>query len=154
MAYILLEILDGFSLVWALMERYQSPHFYKWLWNLNWSKWISVVDILSQILLTLLTFFALPILRQISNYRRGFLFGSVWCELISIYTLKNQWITIVSKIWVGMSTTNIHSLPFSHLQKRGLECRYTVRTHTEEKLSKISNIKIRHFAFFSCKYLS
>ena len=44
--------------------------------------------------------------------------------------------------------------PFSHLQKRGLECRYTVRTHTEEKLSKISNIKIRHFAFFSCKYLS
>ena len=53
-----------------------------------------------------------------------------------------------------MSTTNIHLLPFSHLQKRGLECRYTVRTHTEEKLSKISNIKIRHFAFFSCKYLS
>ena len=50
--------------------------------------------------------------------------------------------------------TNIHLLPFSHLQKRGLECRYTVRTHTEEKLSKISNIKIRHFAFFSCKYLS
>ena len=47
-----------------------------------------------------------------------------------------------------MSTTNIHLLPFSHLQKRGLECRYTVRTHTEEKLSKISNIKIRYFASF------
>ena len=54
---------------------------------------------------------------------------SLWYELISIYTLKNQWITIVSKIWFRMSTTNIHLLPFSHLQKRGLECRYTVRTY-------------------------
>ena len=39
--------------------------------------WIGViiVDILTQILLTLLTFIALPILRKISICRRWFLFG-------------------------------------------------------------------------------
>ena len=45
----MLGILDGFSSVWVLM----SPHFCKWLriWNRN--KWILVVDIPTQILLTI-----------------------------------------------------------------------------------------------------
>ena len=134
--YIMLEILNGFSLLWVLMERHSKSTFlYLTLkFELEWiniSSRHSIPNFAHSF-----DFPALPILRQISNCRRWFL---LWCELISIYTLKNQWITIVSKIWVGMSTTNIHLLPFSHLQKRGLECRY-IRTHTEEKLSKISNI--------------
>ena len=36
---------------------------------------VSSIDILTQILLTLLIFIALPILRKISNYRGWFLFG-------------------------------------------------------------------------------
>ena len=65
---------------------------------------------------------------------------------------------MVSKTWVGMSTTNIHLLQSGktssllqlkiqgHLQKKkkkkkhmDFECQY-IRTQTEEKLSNISNI--------------
>ena len=53
----------------------QSSRFYKWLKILNSSKWILVVDILTQILLTLLTFIALLILRKISICRGYFLLG-------------------------------------------------------------------------------
>ena len=52
--------------------------------------------------------------------RRWFLLCELWWRL-SIYTLKNN--NMVSKIWVGMSTTTIHWLQFkiqSHLQKRRL----------------------------------
>ena len=31
----------------------QSPHFYKWTWILNWSKWILLVDIPTQIVLSI-----------------------------------------------------------------------------------------------------
>ena len=44
---------------------------------------------------------------------------------------------MVSKIWVGMFTTNIHLR--KTWKNMDFECRY-VRTHAEEKTSKISNI--------------
>ena len=74
----------------------QSLCFYKWLWILNWSKWILVADILTQILLTLLTL--LPYYQFCEKC--GFLVNglSLWYELLcnlSIYTMKtDQWITI------------------------------------------------------------
>ena len=66
---------SNFSVVWSWCTGIQSLRFYKWLSILNWSKWIFVVDILTQILLTLLTLNALPILRKISICCRWFLFG-------------------------------------------------------------------------------
>ena len=49
----MLEILDIFSLVWVLMYLQSKSAFNKWLYILNWSKWILVAYILTQILLTL-----------------------------------------------------------------------------------------------------
>ena len=50
-----------------------------------------------------------------------------------------------------MSTSNIDLLQFkiqSHLQKRGFECRY-IRTHSEEKPSKIFNLTFAIICRFS-----
>ena len=55
--------------------RIQSPRFYKWLTILNWNKLILVIDILTQILLTLLTFIALLTLQIVSICRWWVLFG-------------------------------------------------------------------------------
>ena len=44
--------------------------------DLNWGKWISVEDIPTQILLTLLTSSALQIMQKISICHRWFLFGA------------------------------------------------------------------------------
>ena len=48
MTSVLFEILNGFSSIWVLMYWHSSPRFCKWLWIWNWSKWIIVVDILTQ----------------------------------------------------------------------------------------------------------
>ena len=46
---------------------------------------------------------------------------------------------MVSKCWVGMSTTDIHLLQFKITCKNAdFECRY-IRTQTKEKTFKISN---------------
>ena len=117
----------------------QSPRFYKW------SKRILVVDILTQILFTLLTFTALTILRKIMICHRWFLFG---VSHINFQLLLKEWSmdnSMVSKIWVGMSATNIHLFLFqiqSHSQKRG-----DIRTHSEEKPSKIPNITFANLLF-------
>ena len=76
------------------------------------------------ILLTLLNFIALLILRKVSICRLWFLFDVSYYVNVQF----TPWRVImdnnmVSKIWVGMSTTNINLLQFkiqSHLQKRGL----------------------------------
>ena len=67
---------------------------------------------------------------------------SLWCELISIYTLKNQWITIVSKIWVGMSTTNIHFLQFNF---KSLAKTRTLNAGTLELIPKKNCLKFQHY---------
>ena len=86
-------------------------------------------------MLTLLISIALPIFRKISICCRWFFF--VWVIILFSLHLEewsmnnnmvskkgDQWITIiVSKIWVGMITTNIHLLQFKtqgHFQKRGV----------------------------------
>ena len=59
---------------------------------------------------------------------------------------------MVSKIWVGMSSTNTHLLLNkiqSHLKNADFECRYKFRTHTEEQPSKIFNIA----TFVNCGHL-
>ena len=61
---------------------------------------------------------------------------------------------MVSKIWVGMPTTNIHLLQFkiqSHCKNADFECQY-IRTHTEENPSEISNITVTILPFFLQKY--
>ena len=55
----------------------------------NWSKQILVENILTQILLTLLTSIALAILRK-NIIVDGFSLGELLCKL-SIYTLKSAW---------------------------------------------------------------
>ena len=61
--------------------------------NFEVDKWILIVDILTQIWLTLLTFIALPILRKISISRMISLSFELLCK-ISMYTLSYLWITI------------------------------------------------------------
>ena len=46
----MLEILDGFSQEWVLMEQHSKSPFLRVI--LNWSKWILVVVIPTEILLT------------------------------------------------------------------------------------------------------
>ena len=60
---------------------------------------------------------------------------------------------MMRKIWVGMSTTNIHSFQFkikSYLQNAEFDWQ-CIGTHTEEKPSKISNIT---FAILSLSHKS
>ena len=66
---------------------------------------------------------------------------SLWCELISIYTFKNQWITMVSKIWAGMSTTNIHLLQFNF---KSLAKTRTLNAGTLELIPKKNCPKFQH----------
>ena len=115
MANVLLEILDGFSLVsmvWVLMYRHSKFAFLQVTFILNWSKWFLVVDFLTHILLTLLTSVAIPILRKkISICRRWFLFGVSYYVNVQItpedWSMDNN---MVSKICVGMFTTNIEGV--------------------------------------------
>ena len=72
MANVMLELLDGFSLVLVLMYRYSISTFNKWLKILNMRKWILVVDILIQILLTLLTSIALQFCEKYQFVVDGF----------------------------------------------------------------------------------
>ena len=104
---------------------------------MNWSKWILVEDILSQVLLTLLAIILaiidLIILLKVLICGGWFL----WCELlckVSIYTLKSdQWITI----W--WEKFELQCLLLDTCKNGDFEYQY-IRTHSEEKTSKISNI--------------
>ena len=93
MTKVMLEILDGFSLVWVLSftVRVYTSDFKIW----NWSKWILVVDILAQSLLALLTFIALLCVAKSIDISWMI---SLWCKILYkclIYTSKSdQWITI------------------------------------------------------------
>ena len=121
----------------------QSLHFYKWLLILNSSNWILVVDILTLILLTLLTFTALPILwKTISLSEMVSLCCELLCKLL-ICTLKSdQWITI----WWAKSVLECLLLIFVYSNSKFIvtwenvdfECWY-IRTEFEENLFKISN---------------
>ena len=80
MANLMLEILDGLYFYESWCAGIQSLRFYKWLQILNWSKWISEVDIQTQSLLTLLIFIALQICeKKKSICRRWLLFGVIYC---------------------------------------------------------------------------
>ena len=88
----LFEVLDSFSLVWVPTFKVcvLTSGFKFWIG----SKWILVIDILNQILLTLLIFIALQILRRYQFVVQGFF----WCVLLCkrpIYAWKSdRWITL------------------------------------------------------------
>ena len=135
----------------------QSLRFCKWLWILNWSKWILVVDIPTQILLTILLFIDNSLrcklkvyiithtkrnhLRQIDVCLFGFFFAK----------LVRQW---KSKEWTKCELecllifiTPIQNLK-SHVKTWPLnECQY-IKTHTKEKPSKMSNITFTILPFY------
>ena len=71
MVNVILQMLDGFSLVWVLVYRHAKSAFlqndYKLL---NWSKWILVVDIPTQTLINHMTFIALPIIQGFLIHRK------------------------------------------------------------------------------------
>ena len=72
-----------------------------------------IVDILTQIMPTLLTFIALPILQKKHEFVIDG-FSLVWVIINFQFTLEERSMnnSMVCKIWVGMSTTNIHILQF------------------------------------------
>ena len=94
-AMLLLEILNSLFLWYEFWcTSIQCPSSYLWHLILNWSKWISVIDILNPILLTLLTFIILHILWKVTIGCGWFLFGVCYHVNGSIYTLKSdQWIS-------------------------------------------------------------
>ena len=94
--------------------------------NLNWDKWILVVDIPTQILLIILLPFD----------------HSSWCKLkvyIVTHTKEN-----ICYLYSFTSIQNLKSL----VQNVDFECRY-IRTHTKEKLSETSNIIFAILPFLS-----
>ena len=143
MANVMLEISDGFSLVWFLMYRHSKSTFLQVI--LNWSQWTLVVDILPNILilLTLLTFIALPILRKNINLSK---MVSLWCELfckLSIYTLKsNQWIIT----WYGEKHLNwnvYYWYSFTPIQtSKSLAKMPTLNGGTSELIPKKNRLKL------------
>ena len=130
-------ILDGFSLVWVLMYRHSKSTFYRWLKILNWRRWILVVNIPTQILLTLLTFIALLILLKVSIWRGWFLFGVRYYENIQLTPWRVIMDTnMVSKIWLEMSTTNNLIQNSKSLAKTG-----TLNAGTSELISEKKRLK-------------
>ena len=104
------------------------------------------MDILTQILLTLLTVIALTNFAKSINLSWMVSLWFVWCELCkcSIYTLKNdQWITT----WWANFELECLLLIFIYFNSKfkvtckngDFKCQCT-RTHSKETMSKISNI--------------
>ena len=94
----------------------QSPHFYSWLQFLNLSKWTLVVDILTQDLLAL---FPLPFQFCEKHQIAKDDFSLVWVIIYTFNLYHEEWSVgnnMVSKIWVGMSTTYIYLLPIQNLK--------------------------------------
>ena len=111
----------------------QSPHLCKWPWTLNWSKWILLVDIPTQILLTIM----------------GYINYSSRCKLDVYIISHTKFIPFTefvrrwkSKVWAKSdceclilisvySNSNLQSL----VRTPTLDCWY-IGIHTEEKPSK------------------
>ena len=110
MANVMSDILDAFSLVYEFWcSGIQSPRIYKWLWILNWSKWIFVVDISTQILFTILLSIGLYSGCKLKVYKITHTKGKPAMK-IDIFRKIDQVMTVISKIWLRMSATNIHLL--------------------------------------------
>ena len=95
---------------------------------------MSVVAILTHILLTLLTSIGLSILQRISLCHRWFLFGVSYYVNFQFtpWRLINGY--MVSKIWVGMSTTNIFIYPNSN--SKPIAKTRTLNLSTSEPIQK------------------
>ena len=121
--------------------------------NFDWSKWILVVDILTQIFLTS----TLLNLRKVSICGGWFL-----CGVSSYVNFQvKPWRVIngehsVSKIWVWMYTTNILLTPMQN--SKWLAKTETLNADTSELIPKknIKNFKyyIHYFPFFASKYFN
>ena len=106
-----------------------------------------VVDLLAQSLLYFIAFLILQTYQFVLD-------GLSWCKLckLSIYTWE-EWSTdknMVGKIWVGMTSNNIHLLQFkiwSHLQKQKIWMPVHQNSFRRKKISEISYITfaILHF---------
>ena len=154
---------DFWVIVRVPMSNNQSPRFYKWLWILDWSKCILIVDTLNQILLTLFTLIALQILRKYQFVVRGFsLMCAITTRKCQIYNLE-EWsmdpiiMIIVSKIWIGMFTNNYSFTSMktsrSLARNRDFECR-CIKTYLEREKSfkKCTVPVVIWFFFFSSEF--
>ena len=126
--------------------------------NFYWSKWILVVDIQTQILLTILLlidhFSRCKLKVYIITHTKKKPFTTNWfffSKIVKVMKVKR-----VSKIWARMCTTNIHLLQFkfiSHLLKRGLWMPVHQDSYgTKEKPSKITNITFVILPFYQKTY--
>ena len=83
----------------------------KWLWILNWSKWILVVDILTQILLTILLSMDHSSMCKFESLHNSLHQRETVCGKFYIYIFfkigKVTEVKRIRKICVTMSTTNI-----------------------------------------------
>ena len=127
---------------------------------LNRSKWILVIGILNQILLTLLHFIALQILWMVAICCARLLFGVYYYVKVQ-FTFRRviDGSLMVSKIWVGklgMSTNNIHLLPIKiqgHLQNKRLWMPVYQNSFRRQK-SKICTILVAILLFYSSKFFN
>ena len=113
---------------------------------MNWSKWILVVDILTQVLLTLLTFIALLISRKVSIYGGWFLFGVSYYVTIQFIT----WRVINGKQYgeQDFSLNIFYWYSFASIQNsKSLAKNKTVNAWTSEFILKKKTLKISIVTF-------
>ena len=112
----------------------ESPRFCKWLWILNCSKWMLVVGIPTKILLTKL----LSI--DHSSGCKLKVCETIYDKLIYFAKLVRRW---KSREWAQFELQCLLLFIYANSKfkitciNKAFECRY-IRTHTKEKLSKIS----------------
>ena len=117
----------------------QSLRFCKWVWIMNWSEWILIVDIRTQILLTILLSIDHSSKCKLKDYiithtmpKRN---HSPQIDSVS-KTCQSIKVKRESKIWVRISTIYVLNLKFKFIIST---CRY-ISTHTKENLSHLPNI--------------
>ena len=130
MVYAMLQILDGYSSKWVLMNRHSKFKFF----SSDFEFWIFYSPYCCYPLITLQ-----GVNQSLHSHQRETIYDKLifFCKIVKAMKVKR-----VSKIWVKMSIINIHLLnsKFEVICKNeDFECRY-IRTHTKEKPSKISNI--------------
>ena len=113
-----------------------------------------VVDILTPILLTLVIFIAVLILRKVSICGGRFLFGVNYYVNFNFYFEK--W-SVDTKWWAKCELECLLLISIYVISKFKVTCKNAdfecrcISTYSEEKTSKFSYIKIRHFPLFSIK---
>ena len=136
---------------------FKVPHFYKWLWISNWSKWILVVDIPTQILLTILLFIdhsswcKLKVYKIIHTKEKPCTTNLYFSQKLVRQWNSREWVKFVLECILQIFIYSNSKFKVTY-KNADFECHY-IRTHTKQKPSKISNIKFSILPFYQKKIL-